>query len=61
MVKIGKYELRRGWFTRRKIIAIAIIVLLVLGYFYWQEKIAFLMRPRGDGGGCREGDGACLY
>jgi RND family efflux transporter MFP subunit len=46
MVKIGKYELRRGWFTRRKIIAIAIIVLLVLGYFYWQEKIAFLMRPR---------------
>jgi len=45
MVRIGKYEIKRGWLTRRKMIAIAVVLFLVLVYFYWEEKMAQFMRP----------------
>jgi len=45
MVRIGKYELKRSWFTRRKIILISIVLLLVLIYFYWEEQKSVFMRP----------------
>ncbi len=45
MVRIGKREINRGWFTRRKLIAIAVVIFLILVYFYWEEKMAQFMRP----------------
>ena len=38
MVKIGKHEINRKWFTRRKVIVICAVVLAILAYLYWQEE-----------------------
>jgi RND family efflux transporter MFP subunit len=45
MVKIGKYEMKRSWFTKRKIILISVVLLLILVYFYWEEQKSLFMRP----------------
>jgi membrane fusion protein (multidrug efflux system) len=45
MVKIGKFEIRKSWFTKRKIIAISVVLFLILVYFYYEEEKAFFMRP----------------
>lgn len=33
------------WFTKGKIILLVFIILIALGYFYYQEKMAMFMRP----------------
>lgn len=45
MVRIGKFEIKRDWFTRRKIILISAVLLLILIYFYWEEQKDLFMRP----------------
>jgi RND family efflux transporter MFP subunit len=38
-------KINRAWFTKTKIIIISIIVVTILGYFYWQEKSALFAKP----------------
>ncbi len=38
-------KINRSWFTRNRIIAIAIIITAILAYFYWQEKSAMFANP----------------
>lgn len=45
MVRIGKHEIRKGWFTKRKMIAFAVLAVIILGYCYYVEKMKLLMRP----------------
>ena len=38
-------KINRAWFTKAKIVIIAIIVTAILAYFYWQEKAALFAKP----------------
>lgn len=46
MVKIGKHNIDKHWFTRGRVIAITVIALLVLACFYYLEKRKYLMKPQ---------------